>query len=200
MNLEQKDKYEYLKNTYYIDFKDKIIRHCVNENFKNCDNEIEQIIRAYQFVRDEIAHSVDIGSTKITVTASQVLKYKEGICYAKSNLLAALLRSMNIPAGFCYQRLTIGDSPESGYCIHALNAAYISSLDKWVRLDARGNKEGINARFSLEKEYLAFPVRSMYDEIDYPIIYANPLKCTMQTLENNTDCKEMYLHHLPTKI
>lgn len=31
--------------------------------------------------------------------ASDVLKYKIGICHAKSNLLASLLRSQNIPTG-----------------------------------------------------------------------------------------------------
>ena len=68
-----------------------------------------------------------------------------GICWAKSNLFAALLRANNIPAGICYQRLTLGDTPDTGYCIHALNAVYIKSINKWIRLDARGNKNGINA-------------------------------------------------------
>ena len=72
------------------------------------------------------------------------------------NLLAALLRSQQIPTGFCYQRLMLFDTPEKGYCIHALNAVYFTSLNKWVRLDARGNKEGIDAQFSMDKEFLSF--------------------------------------------
>lgn len=54
-----------------------------------------------------------------------------------------------------------------GYIIHALNTVYIDSLQKWIRLDARGNKAGVNAQFSLEKEILAFPARPEFGEKDY---------------------------------
>lgn len=168
--------------------------------FAECSDQITKAEKAYLFVRDKISHSWDIQSSRITVTASQVLKYREGICWAKSNLLAALLRFEGTPTGFCYQHLTIGDTPESGYCIHALNAAFLLPLHKWVRLDARGNKPGVNAQFSTTEEHLAFPVRSEYGEIDYPQIYPEPLKCTMETLENSTDCLQMYLHDMPTEI
>jgi transglutaminase-like putative cysteine protease len=200
MRVEYTDIGEYLKDCKYVDYKKNSIRRFINENFKSCDSDIEKIIKVYQFVRDEISHSVDIQSSRITISASEVLKHGEGICYAKSNLFAALLRAMDIPAGFCYQRLTLGDTIESGYCVHALNAVYLTTLHKWIRLDARGNKAGINARFSLSKEYLAFQIREQYDEINYPVIYANPHPCTMQTLENNTDCLKMYFHHLPAEI
>ncbi len=132
--------------------------------------------------------------------ASEVLIHSHGMCYIKSCLLAALLRAMKIPAGFCYQRLTLGDTPKSGYCIHALNAVFLSETGAWIRLDARGNKEGINAQFSLEAEQLAFPEREEYDERDYPTIYINPLKITMDTLQNNDNLLEMYMHHLPEEI
>ena len=111
-----------------------------------------------------------------------------------------MLRAINIPTGFCYQRLTLGDTPESGYCIHSLNAVYISELNKWIRLDTRGNKDGVNAQFSTEEEQLAFPIRTYYDEKDYPTIYMHPLKIAMDTLSNNTNCIEMCMHHLPSGI
>lgn len=112
------------------------------------------------------------------------------------NLLAALLRANGIPAGFSYQRLTLGDTPDSGYCIHALNTVYISSLKKWIRLDARGNKEGVNAGFSVGEEKLAFNITSI-GEIDYLDNHASPDKGLMKVLENNDDALDMYLHHLP---
>ena len=68
-----------------------------------------------------------------------------------------------------HQRLTLGDVPETGFCIHALNAVYIKSLNRWIRLDARGNKEGVDAQFDLEQEKLAFPVSSDLGEVDYGI-------------------------------
>ena len=43
--------------------------------------------------------------------------------------------------------------------VDALNTVYIDSLQKWIRLDARGNKPGVNAKFSLAEEKLAFPAR-----------------------------------------
>lgn len=191
---------DYLSESNYVDYNDDGIRQLADGLFRECKDEISVAEKAYLFVRDEIAHSWDIQSSRITVTASQVLKYRQGICWAKSNLLAALLRGEGIPAGFGYQRLTIGDTPESGYCIHALNAVYLSSLNKWIRLDARGNKPGINAQFSTGEERLAFPVRPRYGEIDYPHIFAEPLKCTMETLEKSTDCLRMYRQDMPTEI
>ncbi len=79
------------------------------------------------------------------------------------------------------------DTPEKGYCIHALNAVYIQSLNKWIRLDARGNKEGIDAQFSTEEEQLAFTIQEEFDEKDYPIIYTRPHPKTLTVLEKHTD-------------
>ena len=51
--------------------------------------------------------------------------------------------------------------------VYTMSTVYIRPLKKWIRLDARGNKAGVNAQFSLEKEYLAFPARSDFGEKDY---------------------------------
>ena len=191
---------DYLENTYYVDYESEAIKAVQNELFSQYDDEISKIQKAYHFVRDNISHSWDIQSRRITVKASEVLKCREGICYAKSNLLAALLRSQKIPTGFCYQRLTLGDTPDTGYCIHALNAVYVESINKWIRLDARGNKEGICAKFSLEEEILAFPIREEYQEVDYDSIYPEPHFETMKILQESYDCLEMYTKFLPDSI
>lgn len=47
----------------------------------------------FEFVRDEIRHSWDFQLNPVTCRASDVLKYGTGYCYAKSHLLAALLRA-----------------------------------------------------------------------------------------------------------
>ena len=90
--------------------------------------------------------------------------------------------------------------PETGFCIHALNAVYISSLNRWIRLDARGNKAGVDARFDLEQERLAFSVRRDFGEVDYGIVYANPSDKLMKVLEESTDALYMYLNCLPDSI
>ena len=154
----------------------------------------------FEYVRDEISHSWDIQSERVTRSASEVLKYKEGICYAKAMLLAALLRYQGIPTGFCYQRVSLGDTPGTTYAIHALNAIFLSSINKWIRIDTQRNANNKRTQFSIDKEQLAFPIRVEYDEIDYLTIFANPVKIITQTLENNTNCIEMIKCKLPTSL
>jgi transglutaminase-like putative cysteine protease len=168
--------------------------------FKPNQSDGEKAKVAFEFVRDRVHHSWDIQHTHVTCIASDVLQWKEGICYAKSHLLAALLRSQGIPAGFCYQRLILFDTPEEGYCIHALNAAYLKKFNRWFRLDARGNKKGVNAQFSTDQEMLAFPIRESLGERDYPVIYAQPHPKVVETLLKNNDALDMILHHLPTEL
>ena len=78
-----------------------------------------------------------------------------------------MLRGNGIPSGISYQKLTRADDDSDGYIIHALNTVYIPEMQKWIRLDARGNKATVHAEFSLEEEKLAFPAREEYAEIDY---------------------------------
>lgn len=196
----QEDFSAYLGFSRYINGDAPSIQRKATE-LKNCsENEIELVKNIYHFVRDEIKHSWDVQDKRVTAKATDVLSEGVGICFAKANLLAALLRANNIPTGICYQRLTLGDTPDTGYCIHALNAVYIKEINKWIRLDARGNKTGVNAEFSLDTEQLAFSIRTEYDEIDYETVYAEPLKITMDVLENSTDALYMYLHSLPEII
>ncbi len=190
---------EYLEDSYYINWKNGTVMQTA-KGFLAFDDEIETIRKTYHFVRDEVKHSWDIQDRRVTARATEVLRERVGICWAKSNLLAALLRANNIPAGICYQRLTLGDMPETGYCIHALNAVYLSSLKRWIRIDARGNKDGVTAEMCVEEEKLAFPVRTELNEIDYKRVYAKPLQLTMDVLESSTDALYMCLHLLPDKI
>lgn len=191
---------EYLQELREVNFSDPAIQTLIKKLFCSNQTEIEKIQVAFKFVRDEIAHSWDIQSETITCTASEVLKHQQGICYAKSNLLAALLRSQGIPTGFCYQRLMLFDTPEKGYSLHALNAVYIRSFEKWIRLDARGNKKGVNATFSTDEGKLAFTVNPHFDEVDYPVIYIKPNSKTIDVLNQSDNALEMYLNNLPEKI
>lgn len=162
-----KDLSEYLKETNCIDFSNLLIVQKVDALKSASSDKLDYIERAYKFVRDEIPHTWDAKLTVVSKKASDVLKNKTGICWTKSCLLAALLRANKIPSGISYQYLTRADDASDGYIIHALNTVYIDSLEKWIRLDARGNKPGVNAQFSLEKEMLAFPARPEFGEKDY---------------------------------
>ena len=159
---------EYLIETQSIDYNDENIQKKVSHLKELSCDDIDYIERCFMFVRDEIPHSWDIGAEIVSKKASEVLINKTGICWAKSCLLAALLRANEIPSGISYQLLTRADNDTSdGYIIHAFNTVYIEQLDKWIRLDARGNKENVNAQFSLDEEHLAYETRSELGEIDY---------------------------------
>ena len=159
---------EYLIETQSIDYNDENIQKKVSHLKELSCDDIDYIERCFMFVRDEIPHSWDIGAEIVSKKASEVLINKTGICWAKSCLLAALLRANEIPSGISYQLITRADNDTSdGYIIHAFNTVYIEQLDKWIRLDARGNKENVNAQFSLDEEHLAYETRSELGEIDY---------------------------------
>ncbi|WP_456287978.1 transglutaminase family protein [Paenibacillus sp. AK002] len=194
----EKSLHAYLQESEYINYSNIQIQELIR-SFKQ-DTEMERIKAVFEYVRDEIDHSYDVKKQEVTRRASEVLEKRHGICYAKSHLLAALLRGMDIPAGICYQRLTLFDKPEDGYCIHALNSVYLKDLGKWVRIDARGNKEGINAQFSIEEEQLAFPIRVEYGEIDYSTNYYEPHPDIIKTLEENNNCIQMYQKGLPEEL
>jgi transglutaminase-like putative cysteine protease len=147
----------------------------------------------FEFVRDEIAHSADVRRNPVTCRASDVLRHETGFCYAKSHLLAALLRANGIPAGLCYQRLATGNK-EAPYCLHGLNAVWLADVG-WYRLDPRGNKPGIDARFDPPRELLAFRL-SDPQERDLPGILAEPLPVVVEVLER-CDTVEQVLAGLP---
>lgn len=147
----------------------------------------------FEWVRDEICHSFDYQMNPVTWRASDVLHHKTGYCYAKSHLLAALLRANQIPAGLCYQRLSINNKG-APYSLHGFNAIHLPEVG-WYRVDARGNKEGINAQFVPPQEQLAFKLQ-FPEEADFPTILAEPLPLVVEALQAQTTWDGM-LHALP---
>lgn len=149
--------------------------------------------RCFEFVRDQIAHSFDVRCGSTTCAASEVLLEGHGYCYAKSHLLTALLRANGLPAGLCYQRLTV-DGPQPAYCLHGLVAVQLPEHG-WYGLDARGNKLGVDARFEPPHERLAFPIQYP-GERDFPGIYARPLEEVIACLRRH-DSWDGVLRNLP---
>lgn len=199
LKLETNDLNEYLTASIVIDYENKNIQTVAARLAENAKNDVELAIVVYEFVRDCISHSFDINSNAVTCEASNVLKHTEGICYAKSHLLAAILRSLRIPTGFCYQKLVLDDSEKSLLTLHGLNAIYLKSLERWIRVDARGNKEGVKAEFNLDREVLAFPVREELGEIDYPTIYAKPNNNVVDALRKSKTFVEL-VSNLPGEL
>lgn len=158
-------------------------------------SDVEYARAAFEWVRDQVAHSLDALDHRVTISASSVLRERVGLCYAKSHLLTPLLRNQGLPSGLCYQRL--GD-PQSGYALHGLVALHLSG--GWHRQDPRGNKPGVNAEFSLAGEQLAFEVVAERGEIDYPNIYASPAPVVIEALESTDDVLRLCANGLPAGL
>jgi transglutaminase-like putative cysteine protease len=170
---------DYLVNSDCIDWQHPLVLAKAREMTAGTDDAVEVARRCFTFVRDEIKHSWDYRLDPVTCRASETLIHGTGYCYAKSHLLAALLRANGIAAGLCYQRLSRGDSGPP-YCLHGLNAVWLKDHG-WYRIDPRGNKPGIDAQFCPPVERLAFPVRAP-DEANLPGVWVKPLPEVVRVL------------------
>lgn len=198
LQVQSADLGDYLERTPIINFDHHKVVALATQLKNSVESELDLIKRTFEYVRDEIHHTADIAGKIVTCKASEVLAANEGICYAKSHLLAALLRYHGIPVGFCYQLLWLDDQ-KSSRVIHGLNAVYLNGLQRWIRLDARGNKPGVDAQFNTESEKLAFPVRAELGETDYPIIFVNPDQNVMDALMRYTTVEKLWAN-LPQNL
>src|SRR5262245_55410251 len=171
---------DYLKSTEIIDWQEPGVLEQARR--LAADTPRETARRCFEWVRDEIRHSGDYQLNPVTCAASEVLRAGTGYCYAKSHLLAALLRANSIPAGLCYQRLSI-DEGGTSHCLHGLNAVHLADIG-WYRIDARGNKAGVDAQFAPPVERLACRPE-MAGEADLPGVFTDPLPVVMQTLRTH---------------
>ncbi|MFJ9641154.1 transglutaminase family protein [Streptomyces sp. NPDC101178] len=187
----------YLAADEAIDHDHPVVRKAAADLAREADDAYTYARTAFAYVRDTIPHSADSGDLRVTWRASDVLATRNGICYAKSIALTALLRARSIPAGLCYQRLTDDDGTNPG--VHGLVALRLPGHDRWARVDPRGNKPGVDAQFSLDAERLAWPVREELGEVDYPELHATPPAEVLHALRNARDRTELW-RNLPTQL
>lgn len=181
----------YLASSPYIDSDHPAVRAKAAELAAGAVGDAAIAARCFAFVRDEVAHSWDYQRNPVTCRASDVLQHATGYCYAKSHLLAALLRANGIPAGLCYQRLAVGEVGPP-FCLHGLNAVYLPDFG-WYRIDARGNKPGVAAAFTPPQEQLAFPVLAP-EERDLPEIWPAPLAQVIASLTGHATVQDVAAH------
>jgi len=93
------------------------------------------------------------------------------------------LRANNIPAALCYQRLTITDEPP--FCLHGLNAVYLQDYG-WYKIDARGNKPGVDAQFNPPQQQLAFPI-VLDGEKDFSELFIEPMSQVLGKMQSSKD-------------
>jgi len=180
---------EYLESSRYIDWHHPEIKILAQSLSAGLSTEEDVAKSCFEWVRDNIKHSSDYKLNPVTCKASDVLTHKTGYCFAKSHLLAALLRANHLPAGLCYQRLSIDDKG-APYSLHGLNAVFLKNHG-WYRIDPRGNKEGVNAQFSPPHEQLAYST-TLELEADLPEIRSKPLPVVVSVLENYDTYQGVY--------
>ncbi|WP_371498489.1 transglutaminase family protein [Kitasatospora sp. NBC_00374] len=160
------------------------------------DSVRESARAAFEYVRDRVAHSADLGRWSAAYRASDVLAAGDAICHGKAHLLTAVLRAQGIPAGLCYQRLDV---------LHALVAVHWPRPEgggTWVRLDPRGNKPGVDAQFATDPadERPAWPVDPARGEFWYDTVYpATPdgLRTALATADPG---RTGYGYYLPVEL
>ena len=178
---------EFLAHTDIVDWYNESV-HELAAGLSNRESQLHTVKECFEWVRDEVSHSFDSRSDQITLRASEVLKYRTGICFAKSNLLAALLRANQIPAAFGYQRLATDDSGK-GFCLHGFNFVWIENHG-WHPLDARGNRGDIKTTFLPPLKSLAFPTNNP-GERTISQIFAEPLPQVTAVLRRASSVAEL---------
>jgi len=170
---------QYLESSKFINSDNHLIQKQAPILASNHTTDVQKAKACFEYVRDSIKHSWYYKINPVTCIASDVLKYQTGFCYAKSHLLAALLRAIDIPAGLCYQRLSINGN---GYpfCLHGFNAIYLKEFG-WYRVDASGNHHGIITLFNPPREQLVFHVKHKL-EMTLPEIWYKPLEIVTDVL------------------
>ncbi|SDJ40206.1 transglutaminase-like domain-containing protein [Streptomyces indicus] len=173
----------YLAADDVIDLHHPLVRETAARLAKEAADSYSYAQAAFEFVRDTIPHSADTGDMRVTWRASDVLEQGTGICHAKAHALAALLRAEDIPTALCYQRLTCDAG--TGWCVHGLIAVRFHGA--WHRQDPRGNKPGVDARFSLDGERLAWVPDAESSEVDYPVLFDVPHPAVLDILRSAPD-------------
>lgn len=143
---------------------------------------------AFEFVRDAIPHSQDSGDPRVTWRASDVLERRTGICHAKAHALTALLRAEDIPTALCYQKFDV---------LHGLVAVRFNGA--WHRQDPRGGRPGVDTRFSLDGECLAWTPDPRSGELDHPVLYAEPIPAVLRALRAARDLPHLW-RTLPAEL
>ena len=122
-----------------------------------------------------------------------MLERKTGYCFAKSHLLAALLRANAIPARPCYQRLKNHADVGPAFYLHGLNAVWLEEYGP-VPGGCPGRAD-VHAEFTPPHEHLAF-IPKEPGQADLTGIFSDPLPVVVDLLSKSTDYLDVR-RHLP---
>lgn len=136
----KKPSQEFLETTYYCDLHNPAIRHLAERLTLDLTTDKTKAVRLFYWVRDNILYGVGNWRKK----ASETLKSHVGTCTNKANLLVALLRASDIPAGYRVLRVKGRDyfgpiaPPSLRHRVRANTIhihAYAFLNEKWIKCD-----------------------------------------------------------------
>ena len=188
----------YVEDSITIDWQTPPVMAKARALASGCSGDVAKARSVYTFVRDEIAHTADAGRDELPCRASQVLEAGTGIGFSKSHLLAALMRAVGVPAGFCYQVLR-RDAADDRTLLYGFNGIHLQSLERWIAVDARGNKPGLDARFSTDEPRLAVTADPSLGEWIYPLIWTRPAAVVVDLLSRNRSLARI-AEHVPAEL
>lgn len=87
---------EFLATSRYCDVEHSDIHDQAHQLTRSCRSDIEKAVVLFEWVRDEVEYRLGLYKN----TASETLAQGWGSCSNKANLLVALLRALEVPAGF----------------------------------------------------------------------------------------------------
>jgi hypothetical protein len=182
----------YLEMTDVVDMCDAGVRQLADSLAPGACDDTAKVGAVFYFMQQNIPHTFNIDRQEVACKASDVLRYGHGICYAKALLVAALLRDMKVPAGFCYQRFRMEGTADSKFVLHCLNAIYLRDKGGWARIDVRNIEEGFDPTFRPGIDSGVFPVDASLGETDYPEVFVRPHPGTIEALKASKDALELH--------
>lgn len=214
---ETDDLGRYLEDTITIDWQTPAVTACARRLLSGEGDAAARVEKLFRFVRDEIAHSFDLGPEAaerlaarpaegfppsfvrrgIACRASETLALGHGLCFAKSHLLAALLRFAGYPTGFGYVKLVYDDKP-GRFVLHGFVAVHWQPAQSWILLDPRGDRGRLDEAGAIASECrfaapfsLAYAPDPERGESFLPFIYKRPGKRIVDFLERVPDEKTL---------
>ena len=92
---------EFLAVSEHCDWDRPSVQNIVLNLCQMCESQRQAAFVVYRFVRDEVPFAF----RSLRENASETLKWREGQCVHKANLQIAMMRCLNIPAGYKSQSL-----------------------------------------------------------------------------------------------
>lgn len=150
----------------------------------------------FAFVRDQISHPADTGSSTVTVTASETLEAGEGICYNQAALLVALYRAAGFPAALRYQEVETELGQKVLHGIATVWAPYLSETGGFLLVDPRYSATDYrSSSHEWQTRALGHPF-----ERNLPAIHTDMPDAVVEKLRAATDAQELLRSNLPQTL